>query len=133
MSQKLGSGDQIEILTSQSVNPQPEWINFVTTAKARTKIEASLRRQRRRIADKGKNILEELFEQEVIDNTTFNKILHMYKAENKEDLYYMIGNNDIILPADKKAFIKIKDETEKKENIFVRYVKQAMSAIKTCR
>jgi guanosine-3',5'-bis(diphosphate) 3'-pyrophosphohydrolase len=130
LSQKLRSGDQIEILTSQSVNPQPEWINFVTTAKARTKIEASLRRQRRRIADKGKNILEELFEQEVIDNTTFNKILHMYKAENKEDLYYMIGNNDIILPADKKAFIKIKDEPEKKDNLFVRYVKQAMSAIK---
>lgn len=42
----------------------------------------------------------------------------------------MIGNNDIILPADKKAFIKIKDEPEKKDNLFVRYVKQAMSAIK---
>lgn len=130
LSQKLRSGDQIEILTSQSVNPQPEWINFVTTAKARTKIEASLRRQRRRIADKGKNILDELFDQEFIDNTTFNKILHMYKAENKEDLYYLIGNNEVILPADKKAFIKIKEEPEKKDNLFVRYVKQAMSAIK---
>ncbi|HBT85061.1 MAG: RelA/SpoT family protein [Fermentimonas sp.] len=130
LSQKLRSGDQIEILTSQSVNPQPEWINFVTTAKARTKIEASLRRQRRRIADKGKNMLDELFDQEPIDNTTFNKILHKYKAENKDDLYYMIGNSEVVLPTDKKAFIKIKEEPEKKDNLFVRYVKQAMSAIK---
>ncbi|MDD4777956.1 MAG: RelA/SpoT family protein [Fermentimonas sp.] len=130
LSQKLRSGDQIEILTSQSVNPQPEWINFVTTAKARTKIEASLRRQRRRIADKGKNLLDELFDQEPIDNTIFNKILHMYKAENKEDLYYLIGSNEATLPADKKAFMKIKEEPEKKDNLFVRYVKQAMSAIK---
>src|SRR5690554_826989 len=130
LSQKLRSGDQIEILTSQSVNPQPEWINFVTTAKARTKIEASLRRQRRRIADKGKNMLDELFDQEPIDNTTFNKILHKYKAENKDDLYYMIGNSEVVLPTDKKAFIKFKEEPEKKDNLFVRYVKQAMSAIK---
>lgn len=130
LSQQLRSGDQVEILTSQSVNPQPEWLNFVTTAKARTKIEASLRRQRRRIIEKGKNMLEELFENEPIDNTLFNKILHSYKAENKEDLYYMIGNNEVILPVQKEAFSKLKPVPEKQENLFVRYMKQAMSAIK---
>ena len=108
LSQKLRSGDQIEILTSQSVNPQPEWLNFVTTAKARTKIEASLRRQRRRIVEKGMNMLDELFDNEPIDNTVFNKILHSYKAENKEDLYYSIGNNDVALPPDKHAFFHVK-------------------------
>ena len=130
LSQKLSSGDQIEILTSQSVHPQPEWLNFVSTAKARTKIEASIRRQRRRIAEKGKNMLDELFDNEAIDNTTFNKILYVYNAENKEDLYFLIGNNDIILPQDKQVFIKVKDEPTKSENLFVRYMKQAMSAIK---
>jgi GTP pyrophosphokinase len=130
LSQKLRSGDQVEILTSQSVNPQPEWLNFVTTAKARTKIEASLRRQRRRIIEKGKNMLEELFDNEPIDNTLFNKILHSYKAENKEDLYYMIGNNEVILPVQKEYFTKLKPVPEKQENLFVRYMKQAMSAIK---
>jgi GTP pyrophosphokinase len=130
LSQKLSSGDQIEILTSQSVHPQPEWLNFVSTAKARTKIEASIRRQRRRIAEKGKNMLDELFDNEAIDNTTFNKILYVYNAENKEDLYFLIGNNDIILPQDKQVFIKVKDEPAKSENLFVRYMKQAMSAIK---
>ena len=130
LSQQLRSGDQIEILTSQSVNPQPEWLNFVTTAKARTKIEASLRRQRRRIAEVGKKKLEELFDNEPIDNTLFNKILHAYKAENKEDLYFMIGDNEVILPASKNAFFKIREEPEKQDNLFVRYMKQAMSAIK---
>jgi len=130
LSQKLHSGDQIEILTSQSVYPQPEWINFVTTAKARTKIEASIRRQRRRIAEKGKNMLDLFFDNEPIDNTLFNKILHSYKAENKEDLYFLIGNNEVQLPADKEAFSKLKSEPQKQDNLFVRYVKQAMSAIK---
>lgn len=130
LSQKLHSGDQIEILTSQSVNPQPEWLNFVTTAKARTKIEASLRRQRRRITEKGKNMLDELFGNEAIDNTLFNRILHSYKAENKEDLFYMIGNNEVTLPPQKEAFFKLKAVPEKQDNLFVRYVKQAMNAIK---
>ncbi|ULB35904.1 MULTISPECIES: RelA/SpoT family protein [Proteiniphilum] len=129
LSQKLRSGDQIEILTSQSVNPQPEWLNFVTTAKARTKIEASLRRQRRRIVEKGQNMLDELFDHEPIDNTVFNKILHAYKAGNKEDLYYMIGNAEVALPANKSAFSKVKLVPEKQDNLFVRYVKQAMNAI----
>jgi GTP pyrophosphokinase len=130
LSQQLRSGDQIEILTSQSISPQPEWLNFVTTAKARTKIEASLRRQRRRIAEKGKNMLDELFDNEPIENTLFNKILHFYRAENKEDLYFLIGNNDVTLPAHKNAFFKIKEEPEKQDNLFVRYMKQAMNAIK---
>ncbi|RNC64065.1 bifunctional (p)ppGpp synthetase/guanosine-3',5'-bis(diphosphate) 3'-pyrophosphohydrolase [Proteiniphilum sp. X52] len=130
LSRKLSSGDQVEILTSQSVNPQPEWLNFVTTAKARTKIEASLRRQRRRITEKGRKMLEELFENEPIDNTVFNKILHVYKAENKDDLYYLIGNNEVSLPSNKEAFFKMKIEPEKQDNLFVRYMKQAMNAIK---
>ena len=133
LSQKLRSGDQVEILTSQSVQPQPEWLNFVTTAKARTKIEASLRRQRRRVVDKGKKRLDDLFGGEPIDNTVFNKILHLYKAENKEDLYFLIGSNEVTLPDSSEAFQKVKtteSESEKQDNLFVRYVKQAMNAIK---
>ena len=130
LSQKLNSGDQVEILTSQSVHPQPEWLNFVSTAKARTKIEASLRRQRRRVAEKGKNMLDELFDNEPIGNATFNKILYVYNADNKEHLYFLIGNNEITLPKDKQVFIKAKDEHEKNDNLFVRYMKQAMSVIK---
>ena len=130
LSQKLRSGDQVEILTSMSVQPQPEWLNFVSTAKARTKIEASLRRQRRRIVEKGEKMLDELFDKQPIDNTSFNKILHMFKAENKEDLYYLIGNKDVNLPKNKNTFLNVKTESEKNDNLLLRYVKQAVNAIK---
>lgn len=130
LSQKLRSGDQVEILTSQSVYPQREWLSFVTTAKARTKVEASLRRQRRRTVEKGQKMLEELFDNEPIDNTVLNKIQSYYKAEKKDDLYFLIGNNDVILPADRSVFFKMKTDAEKQDNLFVRYMKQAMNVIK---
>src|SRR5690554_5527165 len=131
LSHKLRSGNQIEILTSQSVNAHAEWSNSIATATERTKIEASLRRQRRGIADKGKNMLGELFAQEPPDSSSVNQILHLYKAENKEDLYYLIGSNEVVLPDNKEAFQKIKStEPDKQDNLFVRYVRQAMNAIK---
>ena len=129
LSQKLRSGDQVEILTSQSVYPLPEWLNFVTTAKGRTKIEASLRRQRRRVAEKGEKMLDELFQHEGVDNTMYNKILSYYKVEKKEDLFYLIGNKDIVLPESTDKFFK-KESDVKQDNLFVRYMKQAMNVIK---
>lgn len=131
LSQKLNSGDQVEILTTQSQHPQQEWINFVTTAKAKTKIEAALRRQKRAVVEKGKAELDALFNHEEIDNATYNKILHYYKLEKKEDLFYFLGNGDISLPDASSKFYKIKDDApQKSNNLFVRYMKQAMSAMK---
>ncbi|MFA7067315.1 MAG: RelA/SpoT family protein, partial [Dysgonamonadaceae bacterium] len=91
LSHKLNSGDQVEILTSASQMPQPEWINFVTTAKARTRIEAALRRQRRAIGKVGKLKLESLFDENLIERSMLDKILHFYGIDKKEDLYYLIG------------------------------------------
>lgn len=130
LSYKLKSGDQVEILTSQSQNPQPEWLNFVTSAKARTKIEASLRRQKRLIAEKGKTMLEEFLGNDNIDNTLYNNILNYYKIEKREDLYFHIGKFDVLLPENPDKFLKLKEPTPKTENLFVRYVKQAMNAMK---
>jgi GTP pyrophosphokinase len=125
LSQKLRSGDQVEILTSQSIIPQPEWLNFVTTAKAKTKIEASLRRQRRRVVEKGQSMLNSLFDSELTDNSTFQRIQSYYNIENRDDLLFRIGTGDILLPGDKSDFFK-----DRQDNLFVRYVKQAVSAIK---
>lgn len=129
LSQKLKSGDQVEILTSQSQQPQPEWLNYVTTAKARTKIEAAIRRQRRRVSERGKKILEELFDGEQLDNTMYNKILNYYKSEKREDLHYGIGNGEFKLPDSKEIFLRVREPQPKQDNLFVRYMKQAMSAI----
>ncbi len=130
LSQKLRSGDQIEILTSQSVYPQREWLNYVTTAKARTKIESSLRRQKRRVEEQGKKMIEELFDNTEVENPMYVKILNYYNLEKREDLHYRIGNQEIKLPDDKEVFIREKKAEQKQDNLFVRYVKQAMSSLK---
>lgn len=129
LSQKLKSGDQVEIITSESVKPKPEWLHYVTTAKARSKIEFSLRRQRRQVIKEGERMLKKFFAVERLDNTMYNKVLNYYNVEKREDLHYMIGNKDITLPANFEQFYKKKPEP-KQENLLMRYMKQAMSAIK---
>lgn len=131
LSEKLKSGDQIEILTSQTQQPKPEWLNFVTTAKARTKIESSLRRQRRAITANGEEMLQKLMGGDSeVDNDTYNKILNYFNIERREDLHYAIGNGEIELPESKEIFLKQKEQHPKQDNLFMRYMKQAMGVIK---
>ena len=130
LSEKLKSGDQVEILTSQSQQPQREWLNYVTTAKARTKIEAALRRQRRRISERGQKMLEEFMGEE-LDNTLYNKALNYYKTERREDLHFGIGSGELKLPDTRDKLLKQREFTEpKQDNLFVRFMKQAMSGFK---
>ena len=130
LSKKLNSGDQVEIITSTSQKPQPEWLNFVTTAKARTKIEAALRREKRKIAKEGKLKLDKLFiEEPNMGRNMLDRILHYYNIDRKEDLFYQIGNNEIELPQDYKTFFKDKS-TEQTDNLLLRYMKQAYKAMR---
>lgn len=128
LSQKLNSGDQVEILTSVTQKPQPEWLNYVTTAKARTKIEAALRREKRAIAKLGKVKLEKLFDPNPLERNMLNKILHYYDIDKKEDLFYRIGNNEITLPQDYNKFYKVNQKQS--DNLLLRYMKQAYHAMR---
>jgi len=56
--------------------------------------------------------------------------LNYYKVEKREDLYYLIGNNEVVLPESPIVFYKIKETLPKSENLFMKYMKQAMSAMK---
>ena len=129
LSQKLNSGDQVEILTSVSQKPHPEWLNYVTTAKARTRIEAALRRERRLIGKLGKVKLEELFDKAPIERQMLDRILHYYDIDKKEDLYYLIGNNELELPQDYTKFFK-ESQKEQSDNLLLRYMKQAYNAMR---
>lgn len=126
LSEQLKSGDQVEILTSNSQEPKPEWLNFVTTAKARTKIEASLRRQRRTIVERGEEMLRQFMGDIELDNTVYNKVLNYFKIEKREDLHFAIGDGELKLPANKEVLMRQKVAQEKQDNLIVRYVKQAM-------
>ncbi len=129
LSQKLNSGDQVEILTSTSQKPQPEWLNFVTTAKARTKIEAALRREKRNIAKQGKLKLDKLFDKVPLERSMLDRILHYYNIDRKEELFYKIGNNDIELPQDYTKFFNSKEKGQS-DNLLLRYMKQAYNAMR---
>ena len=99
LSHKLASGDQVEVLTSNSQQPQAEWEKFLVTAKGKTRLRAALRQDRRAIIDKGEAMLKEfLHKNEMeLDSNTLTRLISVEHAQNKEELYMMIGNNEIAL------------------------------------
>ncbi len=111
LSHRLHSGDQVEVLTSQSQNPQPEWVNFLATAKAKTRLRAALRKEQQPIMEKGKRIFEDFLEGHNIPvtNEVTTKILGIYRLQNKEELYKMLGNEEISL--DESAVKAIKQQS----------------------
>lgn len=130
ISTKLNSGDQVEILTSKTQEPQPEWINIVTTAKAKNKVEYALRQAYKKTARKGESILIKTlsdggFE---INQNIIDRIVDFYQKENKEDLFYAIGNGDINLPEKVERFVNLKHKDS--NNIILKYMKQALSVVK---
>lgn len=130
ISEKLNSGDQVEILTSKTQQPKPEWLNFVSTAKARTKIESSLRKQRRVISLKGEEMLQAFLGDDEADNSLYNRALSYYNIDKRDDFHYAIGNGDIEIPQLKEALLKQNVSPQKQDNLFMRYMKQAMGVIK---
>ena len=87
LSHKLNSGDQVEILTSKSQHVQPSWINFVSTAKARAKIQAILRRDGREMQKQGEEILNAFLTKNEIENTaaTIEKPRGTASSTGRED------------------------------------------------
>ena len=96
-SHRLVSGDQVEIITSQSAKPQPEWEKFLVTARGKTRLRAALRHQRREIIEKGENELRSwlLAKGEEPTPELLMRIIHNVEAQNKEDLLFKIGNKEI--------------------------------------
>jgi GTP pyrophosphokinase len=121
LSYELKSGDQVEILTSAKQTPKQEWLNYVVTAKARSKIKAALKEEKRKIAEKGEEILQKRFKNLKLQFTpeNINKVVSIFRLPNAQELYYRlaIGN---IKPREIKDFQKNKNQfphENKKANI----------------
>lgn len=99
LSSRLNSGDQVEILTSQSQSPQPEWADFLVTVHAKTRLRAVLRKMRQPIMAKGREMLREwLAENNIPDtNAVISKIIGTYHVANRDELCYQLGNEEIML------------------------------------
>lgn len=99
LSHKLHSGDQVEILTSKSQHVQPNWIEFATTAKAKNKILAILRREQREIQKQGEDVLEDFFKlQNLEDNqSNLDKLVQLHDCHDKDELCLLIGSGKVTL------------------------------------
>lgn len=104
MSHRLQSGDQVEILTSNAPRVEESWLTFVTTAKARAKIQAALRRQQRLLMRDGEEKLNIFLEQEGLSNYAGNveKLWKRHKLKDRDELLAAIGKGTIILGAEDK-------------------------------
>ncbi len=99
LSHRLQSGDQVEILTSKSQHVDPSWINFVSTAKARGKIQAILRRANRELQKQGESILKEWLAKHNLEQTTpiLDKLCELHELQKPEELLQHLGDRTVIL------------------------------------
>ena len=104
LNHQLQSGDQVEILTSNAPRVDESWLSFVTTAKARAKIQAALRRKQRLMQNEGEEKLNAFFEKEGLGNYTSNieKLWKLHKLNDREELLTEIGKGTIVLGNDDK-------------------------------
>ena len=104
MSHQLQSGDQVEILTSNAPRVEESWLSFVTTAKARSKIQAALRRQQRLLQHEGEEKLNAFLEQEGLGNHAGNieKLWKFHKLKDRDELMLAIGKGTVALGSDDK-------------------------------
>jgi len=97
LSHTLKSGDQVEIITSENVKPNVNWLSFVETSKAKSKIKSSLNEEKNKISLDGKEILERKLRQLKIklDDKVSGQMMKFFKINASNDLFYEIGNGSI--------------------------------------
>ena len=97
LSHTLKSGDQIEVITTSTNKPNARWLDFVITARAKTKIRAALKDEEKKIAEEGKAILTRKLRHLKIpfNEKTINELVIFFKIKTSFDLFFRIGNGAI--------------------------------------
>lgn len=93
LSHELKSGDQVDILTSDSAKPNANWLDYATTARARSKIKSALKEDKKRIGEDGKEILRRKLKQLKItlNESSVNELVSYFKLKTSLDLFYRVG------------------------------------------
>ena len=109
LSHKLQSGDQVEVLTSKSQHVQPEWINYATTAKARAKITAILRKKAKTYQKAGEDILKDFCKEEDIrPEEAIEKLSRMHNFHTPDELLVALGSKKLTLGDNERNALKEK-------------------------
>lgn len=97
LSHTLHSGDQVSIITSENAKPTSNWLDYATTARARSKIKSSLKAEKKLIAEDGKEILRRKLKQLKIslNERSINELVNYFKLQTSLDLFYRVGIGSI--------------------------------------
>jgi GTP pyrophosphokinase len=117
----LNSGDQVEIITSANQKPTSQWLDYVTTSRAKNKIKNVLNENTKKIAEDGKEILERKLRHLKItlnENTT-NELVNFFKLQTSLDLFYRAGIGSI-------ENQQLKDYAAQKSNTLVNFFKKTI-------
>lgn len=122
LSHELQSGDQVEILTSESAKPNANWLDYATTARARSKIKSSLKDEKKGLAEEGKEILRRKLKQLkiILDEKAINDMVLYFKLSTSLDLFYRVGIGTI-------DNTMLKDFAASRSNVFMSYIKNKIS------
>ena len=117
----LHSGDQVEIITSETAKPNQSWLDYAMTARARAKIKSSLREEKKLVALDGKEILRRKLKTQKINlnEDTVNKMVVYFKLKTSLDLFYRVGIGAI----DNQM---LKDFASSYSNAFISFFKNKM-------
>ena len=126
ISSKLKSGDQVEIITSNQQSPKLSWLDFVVTARAKSKIKNVLKIEQKAIADNGKELLTRKLKhlKITLNDKIINELVNHYKLKTSLDLFYRVGNGAI----DNK---QLKDYANLHNNAFYNFFKNKIRRKKT--
>ena len=119
LSRMLKSGESIEIITSENIKPTANWLDFVKTSRAKSKIKSSLNDEKKRIADDGRETLRRKLKQLKITlkDKIVSQMLRYFNLNNSLDLYYRVGLGTI----DNK---QLKDFSTKYNSSFLNFFKK---------
>ena len=125
LSHVLESGDQVEIITSKNIKPSVNWLDFVVTSKAKSKIKSSLNSEKKRISIEGKQILRRKLKHFKIklDDKISSSMMKFFKINASNDLFFSVGNGTI----DNK---KIKQFVTDYNRSFIGFIKRRIGSNK---
>ncbi|SHG43335.1 RelA/SpoT family protein [Winogradskyella jejuensis] len=118
LSHELRSGDRVEILTSENSKPNSNWLDYATTARARSKIKSHLNADKKEMAEEGKEILRRKLKQLKItlNEKSVNELVNYFKLNTSLDLFYRVGLGTI-------DNTMLKNYASSRSNAFVSYIK----------
>ncbi len=122
----LNSGDQVEVITSPNQKPTVQWLDYVTTSRAKNKIKNSLNENTKKIAEEGKEILNRKLRhlKITLNETTVNELVNYFKLQTSLDLFYRVGIGAI-------ENQKLKDYAAQKSNTLVNFLKKPFNRTNT--